>query len=86
MLLPRLLTGKTPSTWMSVDIAIGIGVTTKTGWVGVAFGIGMSCGVSKCVAYGAVGTLASVNLPTINAVPQMQARTWLACKNGHVDC
>ena len=85
MLLPRLLTkGKKPSTWMSLDVGFAVGATSKTGWVGVALGIGISCGVSKCVAYGSVGTMGTVNLPTINAVPQMQARTWLACKKKDV--
>ena len=70
MLLPRLLTkGKKPSTWMSLDVGFAVGATSNAGWVGVALGIGISCGVSKCVAYGSVGTMGTVNLPTINAVP-----------------
>lgn len=65
----KLLTkGKKPSTWMSLDVGFAVGATSNTGWVGVALGIGISCGVSKCVAYGSVGTMGTVNLPTINAV------------------
>lgn len=65
----KLLTkGKKPSTWMSLDVGFEVGATSNAGWVGVALGIGISCGVSKCVAYGSVGTMGTVNLPTINAV------------------
>lgn len=69
---------------MSLDVGFAVGATSNTGWVGVALGIGISCGVSKCVAYGSVGTMGTVNLPTINAVPQMQKWGVLAMSN-HVD-
>lgn len=70
---PRLLTkGRKPSTWLSVDIGFTVGVTVKAAWSGVGAGLGLSCGYSSCVAYLSVGTMTTVNLPTVNAASQMK--------------
>ncbi|CAE7608959.1 unnamed protein product [Symbiodinium sp. CCMP2592] len=63
-----LLEGKEPTTWMSLDVGFAVGVTAKAAWAGVGAGVGLSCSVSSCAAYLSVGTMTTVNIPTINAV------------------